>query len=127
VVGSGSTASIGGGFSTVVGNSDFKKGRAFTVMIGGAGVAFLAAIMGMVDGCVCIDAKRKKRLEEMGGMCSCADDSVGFSGRFGALIGTLTWICFLASVATNDWITTDHFGSPGCFCSNPTITNMTDG
>ena len=89
-------------------------------------MALISGLLGVLDRCVCIEKKRSERLEEMG-LLGCHDDGVGYSGRLGALLSACSWIIMLAALATNNWVETEDFGAPGCFCSNDIITNRSNG
>ena len=109
-----------------ISSTEFKDGVGFQCLLGGAVMALISGLLGVLDRCVCIDEKRSERLEEMGIM-GCTDDGVGYTGRFGALLSACSWIIMLAALATHSWVETDKFGSPGCFCTNSDITNRSNG
>jgi hypothetical protein len=118
-------------YDALVGNlkttSNFKSGLGFNFLCSGVGLAFVAGVMSLCDRCICVDEDRQEQLDKKGSACTCDDDGIGYTGRFGSVLTVATWVCLLASLATNSWVQTSALGRAGCFCSNEAITNTSTG
>ena len=90
-------------------NAEFPMDNGVSLALAATATAtsIVSAVLGYLDG-YCIEGRRP--------LCDCSDDGIGYTGRLGAILSTITWTLYLCGLATLDWSTTSNVGAAGGFC-----------